>query len=433
MADVFLSYDRDDHAAAERLAQTLREMGFSVDLERHVAAGRSFEDVISESLASASAVVVLWSARSIKSEWVQRELAAAPGHVVSVYIERVERQIMGGMHLAVDLSAWTGSPDAPEFQRLVTGIRSRLEDVGFPAHRPPSGASGPGRRPRLDDTGLSLGPALRTKVAVNSSPSVGAAWETVRAYLYPAFDETKVREDAHRLRPTESAQHTSAAANLSTIRVGTLVTVIIHLPGAECRRKQQRFIWRGRWKEADFDVRYLGEPVSAPQSGNISWFAGIVCIGQRSFDVQLTSQPQEPSGPPSLSTASGYESVFVSYSTKDSAIVDWLETTYTALGMTYLRDVKTLRSGETWDKRLLELIDGADLFQLCWSANARQSAYVADEWRFALGVQKPNFIRPCYWDDPMPEPPPELGRLHFTKLKLNWFTRMWFRLRARFG
>ena len=166
---------------------------------------------------------------------------------------------------------------------------------------------------------------------------------------------------------------------------------------------------------------------------NVSWFAGMVCIGQVSFDVELTSERQKPTSQPSLATAPGYESVFVSYSTKDSTIVDWLETTYTALGMTYLRDIKALRSGETWDKQLLKLIEKADLFQLCWSVNAKQSPYVADEWRFALRMQKPNFIRPCYWEEPMPEPPAELQRLHFARLKLGWFTRTWCRLRARFG
>jgi hypothetical protein len=57
---------------------------------------------------------------------------------------------------------------------------------------------------------------------------------------------------------------------------------------------------------------------------------------------------------------------------------------------------------------------------LCWSANAKHSPYVADEWRHALVLSKPHFIRPCYWEVAMPEPA-ELQRLHFTKLKLNWF------------
>ena len=84
-------------------------------------------------------------------------------------------------------------------------------------------------------------------------------------------------------------------------------------------------------------------------------------------------------------------------------------------------------------KQLLNLIARADLFQLCWSANAKQSPYVSDEWHFALGLRKPNFIRPCYWEDSMPEPSPELQLLHFARLKLNRLARTWLRLRARFG
>jgi hypothetical protein len=166
----------------------------------------------------------------------------------------------------------------------------------------------------------------------------------------------------------------------------------------------------------------------------------MVCIGEAVFDVQFTTEAQFareaqewPFFTAPAAAAPGYESVFVSYSTKDSAIVEWLEATYTALGMTYLRDVKTLRSGETWDRQLLKLIERADLFQLCWSANAKESPYVSDEWHFALGLRKTNFVRPCYWEDPMPEPPPELKQLHFARLKLSRLTRTWLRLRARFG
>jgi hypothetical protein len=63
------------------------------------------------------------------------------------------------------------------------------------------------------------------------------------------------------------------------------------------------------------------------------------------------------------------------------------------------------------------LIEQADLFQLFWSNAAAASEYVTEEWQRALrliGEKKPEtFIRPVYWEEPMPAPPTPLGDTHF--------------------
>src|SRR5262249_29942924 len=47
------------------------------------------------------------------------------------------------------------------------------------------------------------------------------------------------------------------------------------------------------------------------------------------------------------------------------------------------------------------------------------SKAVRREWEHALSLARPNFVRPTYWEDPLPEsvepllPPAELRRLHF--------------------
>ena len=80
----------------------------------------------------------------------------------------------------------------------------------------------------------------------------------------------------------------------------------------------------------------------------------------------------------------------------------------------------TLRAGEVWDQRLLEIIKQADVFQLFWSWNALSSPLVREEWRQALALNRPHFVRPVYWEEPLPEqaglPPVELRRLHFQRV-----------------
>jgi hypothetical protein len=53
-----------------------------------------------------------------------------------------------------------------------------------------------------------------------------------------------------------------------------------------------------------------------------------------------------------------------------------------------------------------------------------RSPHCQDEWEYALGLRRPSFILPVYWEDPLPEdlghelPPVGLRELHFRKLEL---------------
>ncbi len=103
-------------------------------------------------------------------------------------------------------------------------------------------------------------------------------------------------------------------------------------------------------------------------------------------------------------------------------MVKAMEKACQALGMDYLRDVMMLKAGQDWSQTLLDKIDEADIFQLFWSQNAADSIYVEQEWRRALQIQPqkgPAFIRPIYWQDPMPKVPRELSRWHFASVEIS--------------
>lgn len=138
-----------------------------------------------------------------------------------------------------------------------------------------------------------------------------------------------------------------------------------------------------------------------------------------SVKVQATAAEAPEMAPES---ARPYRKIFASYSHRDLPIVQQVETFVETLGDRFLRDWKELRAGEVWDDRLLALIREADVFQLFWSWNSMRSPYVRKEWEYALALGRPNFVRPTYWEEPMPTlpqedlPPVELQRLHFTRL-----------------
>jgi hypothetical protein len=263
------------------------------------------------------------------------------------------------------------------------------------------------------------GPASgdRTKAAASIPSTLGTSWNTLRGYLYRVGEEPEILRDAGQFAPREDRSLIQGTGE-SRIMHGSLVTVMLWAPDAECQTSQEQFLWQGTWRAVDFGLRRRPGARGGDLVGTLSWFVGLVCVAQVSFRIAEAASAMAPTDA-AFSSALGYEAVFVSYSHADAGIVDMLDAAYTALGMKYLRDVKTLRSGETWNPRLLALIGEADLFQLCWSANASRSTYVAEEWRHALGRGSAGFIRPLYWEEPMPAPPPELRHLHFAKFSLQ--------------
>jgi hypothetical protein len=73
VADVFISYKREDRAWAERIDAALRERGWSTWWDTSLVAGEHFNEAIDRELAAARCVVVVWSEGSRKSRWVNAE------------------------------------------------------------------------------------------------------------------------------------------------------------------------------------------------------------------------------------------------------------------------------------------------------------------------------------------------------------------------
>ena len=64
MADVFLSYAREDLSRATMLASALESRGLSVWWDRRIPAGLDFADYIEKQAHAAHCIVVLWSKAS---------------------------------------------------------------------------------------------------------------------------------------------------------------------------------------------------------------------------------------------------------------------------------------------------------------------------------------------------------------------------------
>jgi TIR domain len=128
MSDIFISYAREDSAAADAVASSLTECGLTVFWDRFIQVGVPFETIIENEVNSARVVVVLWSSSSVVSDWVRAEASAAldRGVLAPVAIDRTLPPLRYRGLQTADLSRWRSRRADSDFDRFVLGIVARL-------------------------------------------------------------------------------------------------------------------------------------------------------------------------------------------------------------------------------------------------------------------------------------------------------------------
>ena len=124
MADVFISYARSTAKQAQAAAGSLRSFGYSVWLDEDLPTHRSYTDVIEEELASAKAVLVVWSAEAVKSQWVKSEAnrAREDDKLIQMAIDGARLPMPFDQIQCADLKGWMGDPDAHEWGRIIASV-----------------------------------------------------------------------------------------------------------------------------------------------------------------------------------------------------------------------------------------------------------------------------------------------------------------------
>jgi len=198
------------------------------------------------------------------------------------------------------------------------------------------------------------------------------------------------------------------------------ITLVPDFEGIEFNPRQRTFRWTEAVHREEFRFRAESALDGQTVRGRLSAYVGVVLIADVNLAIRVETGASGEKVATKAGTASPYRKIFASYSRKDLPVVLQFEHLARALGDRYLRDLTTLRAGEPWNSRLQEMILEANVFQLFWSWNAMDSPLVRQEWEYALSLGRPNFVRPTYWEEPMPRqpglPPAELEALHFHRL-----------------
>jgi hypothetical protein len=147
MADVFLSYAREDSARAEQVARGLEANGLDVFWDNEIPPGATWADHIEQKLSQCKALIVLWSADSTKSQWVREEarMGRDKGVLIPAMIDAVPAPFGFGEVQAADLSRWNGEAEHPQWQRLLNAVRqfTSAAPTQQPMGAPPRAQQGP--------------------------------------------------------------------------------------------------------------------------------------------------------------------------------------------------------------------------------------------------------------------------------------------------
>lgn len=145
MADVFISYSRDDLETVSRIASAVKDAGYDLWWDKDLPPHLSYTEVIQEKIGGAKAVIVVWSEEASKSEWVRAEadMARNQNKLVQTSIDDAMPPLPFNQIQYASLSDWKGEGDHPAWNKVLLSLADLVEREHVP---PPKPASEPAQK-----------------------------------------------------------------------------------------------------------------------------------------------------------------------------------------------------------------------------------------------------------------------------------------------
>ena len=178
MADVFISYKKEDRANVERIVSALQNEGLSVWWDDSLTPKASWDSEIERELSQAAAALVLWTPLSAASDWVRTEahFAQERGKLIPVMLENCKLPIAFLLKQTIDLTKWRGARDDRHWRKLLTWIVDLAATKPGNANIPQALASAQAN-PFRDVVGkLATGESIVDGTLVNESTPAGTVF-----------------------------------------------------------------------------------------------------------------------------------------------------------------------------------------------------------------------------------------------------------------
>ena len=198
MADLFVSYSREDKPRAAQIVQLLEDHGWDVFWDQEMRSGTLWPKVLEEELKQARCLVALWTTTSIESRWVRIEAyeALQGEKLVPVLLDRVRPPLEFRQTQTFDLIGWNGDRSDARLSQLLADLTALVKAPGShgPVQRPvrivvpatpqrgmpdapPTANEQPGASPAPQDSSRTVAPSRPWLLAAGVAAAVIAlAW-----------------------------------------------------------------------------------------------------------------------------------------------------------------------------------------------------------------------------------------------------------------
>jgi hypothetical protein len=141
MADVFISYKREDCELVRPLARCLQQRGFTVWWDSRIETGENWIACIKRALDAANCVIVVWTPQSVGADrnYLSEMIAVEAnegwqrGILLPVRMQNGPRGFPHNLRNEEDLSDWSSANDDPALERLAGRIADFSGERGTPA------------------------------------------------------------------------------------------------------------------------------------------------------------------------------------------------------------------------------------------------------------------------------------------------------------
>lgn len=202
----------------------------------------------------------------------------------------------------------------------------------------------------------------------------------VQVYLHLLEESNEVERLA--VEADKKAERRDYKPLQTRLKVGDLVNVELNIYGESLLSNSTKEIrWQGKFTKCTFDYFVPANLCIEELSCEVNLYVNGALVGDMRFLTNIVEHPRKLN---SEIIPRMFKRIFISYAHQDSVRVRDFALAYKAQGVDYFYDRDKLAAGDVYEEKTFDYIDSADLFILCWSANAAKSEYVGKERRRAM-------------------------------------------------